>query len=98
LVLGWSSLVRRNNTGGVLLWLQLLWAAGLNLGVFYVRTYSRPGYQDFIERSFPRAFLPTAVLMLMLGIWGIDMLARRRPGDVATEVLPAGPAPAGGER
>jgi hypothetical protein len=98
LVLGWSSLVRRNNTGGVLLWLQLLWAAGLNLGVFYVRTYSRPGYQDFIERSFPRAFLPTAVLMLMLGIWGIDMLARRRPGDVATEVLPAGSAPAGGER
>ena len=79
LALGLRSFHLKYNPKGFMLFLQLLWVAGINLAIFYVRSYSRPGYEDFIERSFPRAFLPTAVLMLILAAWAFDILVQRRP-------------------
>jgi hypothetical protein len=79
LALGLRSFRPKDNPKGFMLFLQLLWVAGINLAIFYVRSYSRPGYEDFIERSFPRAFLPTAVLMLILAVWAFDILVQRRP-------------------
>ncbi|HLF81287.1 MAG TPA: hypothetical protein VI410_05915 [Anaerolineales bacterium] len=49
--------------------LQWLFVAGTNVAVFYVRSYSKPNFTAFIERAFPRAFLPTAVLMTVLAFW-----------------------------
>jgi len=50
--------------------------AGTNVAVFYVRSYSKPSFTAFIERAFPRAFLPTAVLMTVLALWVVDGTAR----------------------
>jgi hypothetical protein len=57
--------------------LQWLFVAGANVAVFYVRSYSKPSFAAFIERAFPRAFLPTAVLMTVLALWVVDVTARR---------------------
>ena len=56
--------------------LQWLFVAGANVAVFYVRSYSKPSFTAFIERAFPRAFLPTAVLMTVLALWVVDGTAR----------------------
>jgi hypothetical protein len=58
--------------------LQWLFVAGTNVAVFYVRSYSKPNFTAFIERAFPRAFLPTAVLMTVLALW---MLNSKDPGE-----------------
>jgi len=61
--------------------LQWLFVAGTNVAVFYVRSYSKPSFTAFIERAFPRAFLPTAVLMTVLALWVVDSSARRDPDN-----------------
>lgn len=60
-----------------------LWVVvgGMTLGVFYIRSYSKPGFESFIERAFPRAFLPAAVLMLVIAVWGLGRLFFRSGND-----------------
>jgi hypothetical protein len=55
--------------------LQWLFVAATNVAVFYIRSYSKPAFTAFIERTFPRAFLPTAVLMTALAVW----ISKRAP-------------------
>jgi len=52
--------------------LQWFFVAGTNVAVFYIRSYSKPSFTAFIERAFPRAFLPTAVLMTALAVWVLN--------------------------
>jgi hypothetical protein len=59
--------------------LQWLFVAGTNVAVFYVRSYSKPNFTAFIERAFPRAFLPTAVLMTALALWLLNNRADDKP-------------------
>jgi hypothetical protein len=65
---------RARTLGLAALWLVV---GGINLGVFYIRSYSKPGFESFIERAFPRAFLPTAVLMLVIAVWGLGVMLAR---------------------
>jgi hypothetical protein len=57
------------NPARFMLLLQWLFVAATNVAVFYVRSYSKPNFPAFIERAFPRAFLPTAVLLTVLALW-----------------------------
>ena len=57
-----------NNPGGFILVLQTIFVAITTVGIFYIRSYSKGGYASFIERSFPRAFLPAAILFAFLGL------------------------------
>ena len=67
------------NMEGFVLSVQPAAIALTTIGIFYVRSYSKSGYASFIDRSFPRAFLPTAILMVYLGF---SILAKR--GDEAS--------------
>lgn len=53
----------RLNPGGFVLAIQTLMIGLTTIGIFYIRSYSKGGFASFIDRSFPRAFLPTAILM-----------------------------------
>jgi hypothetical protein len=56
------------NPGGFVLAAQSIFVVITTVGIFYVRSYSKGGYASFIERSFPRAFLPAALLLALLGL------------------------------
>lgn len=73
----------RVNASRFTLLLQWLFVAGTNVAIFYVRSYSKPNFTAFIERAFPRAFLPTAVLLAALALWALNSKLRREesPSD-----------------
>ena len=77
----------KSNLEGLMLWATLIGVGAINVGVFYIRSYSKSNFPAFIERAFPRAFLPTAVLMTVLAFWGLGMIiqekAREEPRDTA---------------
>ena len=56
------------NPGRFVLVLQSIFVVITTVGIFYVRSYSKGGYASFIERSFPRAFLPAAILLALLAL------------------------------
>lgn len=63
---------RRTNPKAFALTLSTVLIAALTVGVFYIRSYSKPGYESFIERAFPRAFLPSALLLGVMGVWAAN--------------------------
>ncbi len=62
------------NPEGFALALMTMTVGAATVAVFYLPSYSMGNYEAFIERAFPRGFLPTAILMTVLAIW---LLARR---------------------
>ena len=69
LAAGLRHLSPRHNPARFTLLLQWLFIGGTNVAIFYLQSYSFPNFTAFIERAFPRAFLPTAVLMTVLAFW-----------------------------
>lgn len=59
--------------------LQWLFVAAANGAIFYLQSYGISNYTAFIERAFPRSFLPTAVLMTALALWLLSSRADGRP-------------------
>jgi len=73
---GLRHLSPRHNPARFTLLLQWLFVGGTTVAIFYLQSYSFSNFTDFIERAFPRAFLPTAVLMTVLALWVVDGTAR----------------------
>jgi hypothetical protein len=88
ILLGWSAprFAARANPTGFMLWAALVGVGAINVAVFYIRSYSKSNFPAFIERAFPRAFLPTAVLMTVIAFWGLSLrlqeLKRSKAGDL----------------
>ncbi|HEX9676187.1 MAG TPA: hypothetical protein VGA07_09425, partial [Anaerolineales bacterium] len=81
LAAGLRHLSPRHNPARFTLLLQWLFVGGTNVSIFYLQSYSFPNFTAFIERAFPRASLPTAVLMTVLAVWVVDGTARRDTTD-----------------
>ena len=77
LAAGLRHLTPRQNPARFTLLLQSLSVGGTTVAIYYLQSYSFSNFTAFIERAFPRAFLPTAVLMTVLALWVVDVTARR---------------------
>jgi hypothetical protein len=77
LAAGLRHLTPRQNPARFTLLLQWLFVGGTTVAIYYLQSYSFSNFTAFIERAFPRAFLPTAVLMTVLALWVVDVTARR---------------------
>jgi len=77
-LLVWSTrrFVTSTHLEGLMLWATLIGVGAITVGVFYIRSYSKSNFPAFIERAFPRAFLPTAVLMTVLALWGLGLILK----------------------
>ncbi|HJX39939.1 MAG TPA: hypothetical protein VJ345_00645, partial [Anaerolineales bacterium] len=74
---GLGHLSPRQSSARFTLLLQWLFVGGTTVAIFYLQSYTFSNFTDFIERAFPRAVLPTAVLMTVLALWAADSTVRR---------------------
>lgn len=75
---------KQNPTGFLLAFLT----AGVGLttvGLYYLPSYSMGNYVAFIERAFPRAFLPTAILMTLLALLQLSRWLRTQDPETAAD-------------
>jgi hypothetical protein len=78
MIWGANRFVWRLNPKGSVLYALLAVVGAINVAVFYIRSYSKSNFPAFIERAFPRAFLPTAVLMTVIALWGLGLRLQER--------------------